>query len=288
MSLVIVSYVKGDDLYSSVSKSLQLIEDEIKEKARVVIKPNLVSTRNPLSATEVEHIKAIVDFFEGKCDKIRVAESSAMGQAEDGFKNYGYYDQLKSVEFINLDKEQHEKVPIFDEKGNKKKINVSKLMMDKRNFMVSAAKLKTHDFVVATLSAKNVIMGSMIEKGRMHPETTGHPEFITVNRNLAEVMKKLHIDLAVIDGINAMEGNGPTQGSRINAGCVIASTDFLAADRVALEVMGINPDNIGYLNYIYELGFGEFDLNKIRIVGDQLEKGNFKLHDTVEEQYKWR
>ena len=101
-------------------------------------------------------------------------------------------------------------------------------------------------------------------------------------------MKKLHIDLAVLDGINAMEGNGPTQGNRINAGCVIASTDFVAADRIALEIMEINPDNVGYLNYLYELGFGELNLNKIEIKGDELEKKKFKLHDTVEEQYNWR
>ena len=282
MSLVKVSYIKGDDLYPSILESLEMIEDEVRPKSRVVIKPNFVSTRNQLSATKVEHVKAIADFFEGKCDEIIVAESSAVGRAEDGYRNYGYYDQLRNVQFVNLDEGEHEEVEIFDEDGKKAKIHVSKLLIDEDSFTVSAAKLKTHDIVVATLSAKNVIMASMLEKSRMHPD------YKTANRNLAEVMKHLHIDLAVMDGLNAMEGNGPTHGTGINAECVIVSTDFLAADRVALEVMGIDPGTVGYLNYIHKLGFGEFDLTKIRIIGDRLEKKDFRLHDCVEEQYAWR
>ena len=278
----LVSYIKGDDLYASVLKSLEMIADEIRPRPRVVIKPNFVSTRNQLSATSVAHVKAIADFFEGRCDEIIVAESSAIGQAEEGYRNYGYYDRLKHVQFINLDEGEHEEVGIFDEHGMKTKIHVAKLLMDEDSFTISAAKLKTHDIVVATLSAKNVIMASMLEKSRMHPD------YRTANRNLAEVMKHLHIDLAVMDGLNAMERNGPTQGTAINAGCVIASTDFLAADRVALEVMGIDPDTVGYLNYIYALGSGEFDLARIRVIGDRLEKKPFRLHDCVEEQYAWR
>jgi len=277
-----VCFIKGEDLYGSVLRSLQIIEDEIEAKPRVVIKPNFVSTRNQLSATYVAQVQAIAEFFEGKCDEIIVAESSAIGQAEDGYRNFGYYDRLKGVRFVNLDDGEHEAVEIRDVRGGKTTVRVSRLLMDKNCTVVSAAKLKTHDTVVATLSAKNVIMASMIEKSRMHPD------YRTAHRNLADVMRCLHIDLAVMDGIHAMEGNGPCSGTAINAGCVIASTDFLAADRVALEVMGIDADRVGYLNYIYELGLGEFDLGKIQVVGDRLARKPFRLHDNVEEQYAWR
>jgi uncharacterized protein (DUF362 family) len=85
-----------------------------------------------------------------------------------------------------------------------------------------------------------------------------------------------------------MEGNGPSAGTRVDAGCVIASTDYVAADRVALEVMGIDPGTVGYLTYLYELGFGEYDLDRIRIVGDSIRSMKFRLHDCVEKQYEWR
>ena len=279
-----VSYIKGHDLYASVTKSLEMIKEEIKPGPRVVIKPNFVTTENQLSATKVEQVQAIVDFMAGKCDEIIVAESSAEGKTEDAFRNYGYYDRLKNVAFVDLDDGRHEEVEIFTVNGRKTRVRVAELLMDRDTYIVSAAKLKTHNLVVATLSAKNVIMASMLEKGRMHPGM----DIKTANRNLPEVMKRLHIDLAVLDGINAMEGDGPTQGTAKNAACVIASTDFLAADRVALDVMGIEPDNVGYLNYLYELGLGEFDRRKINLIGDALEKKPFKLHHTVEKQYRWR
>ncbi|MDI6722776.1 MAG: DUF362 domain-containing protein [Candidatus Aenigmarchaeota archaeon] len=281
MKMPAVACVKGKDLYRTVSKSLELIKDEIRPKKHVLIKPNMVSAENQLSATHVEHVKALADFFEGKCDKIIVAESTALGSTEDGFRNFGY-DRLKGVELINLDKEEHVKVGIFDSKGKKLHINVSKMLMDKKNFVVSAAKMKTHDTVVATLSAKNIIMSSMIEKREMHQG------YRMTNKNLAKVMKHLHIDLASIDGINGMEGNGPVDGTAASAGCVLASTDFLAADRVALEIMGIYPENVGYLNYIYGMKLGEFDLGKIKIIGDQIEKKKFILHKTAEKQFVWR
>ena len=277
-----VSYIRGDDLYASVLKALEVIKDEIRPKPRVIIKPNFVSTKKQLAATEVDEVRAIADFFEEKCDEIVVAESSASGRAPDGYKNFGYYDRLTNVSFMDLDDEGHSEVKVFDKDGGKVDVSVSNVLMDEDSYVVSAAKIKTHNCVVATLAAKNVMMASVLEKQRMHQGLKA------THRNLVEVMKHLHIDLAVMDGINAMEGNGPGGGTHIDAGCVIASTDYLAADRVALEVMGIDPGTVGYLNYLHELGLGEYGLDQIEIVGDSLEVVPFRLHDNIEEQLDWR
>ena len=277
-----VAYTQGQDLYATTRRTLSLIEGEIRPLPTVLIKPNFVSTRNQLSATEVDQVRAIADFVRGKCSRIVVAESPAGGKAADGYRNYGYLDRLEGVEFLDLADTAHRPVPVFDKAGREIEVNVSELLMDEDTFVVSAGKLKTHNAVVATLAAKNVIMCSMNEKDRMHQ---GYP---MVNRNLVEVMKRLHIDLAVLDGINAMEGNGPGGGTRKNAGCVIASADYLAADRVALEVMGIDPGTVGYLTYLHELGLGQYRLDRIEILGDRLKVTPFRLHDCVEEQYAWR
>jgi len=36
--------------------------------------------------------------------------------------------------------------------------------------------------------------------------------------------------------------------------------------------MGVDFDNIRYLNYLWDLGFGEGDLSKIRVIGEAIEK----------------
>jgi len=48
--------------------------------------------------------------------------------------------------------------------------------------------------------------------------------------------------LAVIDGHEGMEGNGPSMGTPVASKLAIASTDFIAADRVAVECMGVDPN----------------------------------------------
>ena len=52
--------------------------------------------------------------------------------------------------------------------------------------------------------------------------------------------------VGLIDGFEGMEGNGPVSGFPVPHRIAIASTDFLAADRVGLECMGIDaswPNN---------------------------------------------
>jgi len=52
--------------------------------------------------------------------------------------------------------------------------------------------------------------------------------------------------------------------------CVV-STDWLAADRVAVELMGIDFAIIGYLNYCAQTGLGVAELNKIEIIGESIK-----------------
>jgi len=50
----------------------------------------------------------------------------------------------------------------------------------------------------------------------------------------------------------------------------IASTDYVAADRVGIEAMGINPEWIGYLNCCGQARLGQADLGKIELRGVKL------------------
>ena len=64
-----------------------------------------------------------------------------------------------------------------------------------------------------------------------------------------------------------MEGDGPTNGTPVPHRVCVVGTDWLAADRVAVELMGINFAKIGYLNYCAGAGLGEANLKKIEILG---------------------
>jgi uncharacterized protein (DUF362 family) len=93
----------------------------------------------------------------------------------------------------------------------------------------------------------------------------------------------------VVDGFDGMEGDGPVRGTLISMQVALASPDFLAADRVAVEVMGIPSYAVGYMQYAAELGVGQYDLSKIDIRGEKPEtvKKTFKLHQSANDQLQW-
>ena len=94
---------------------------------------------------------------------------------------------------------------------------------------------------------------------------------------------------AVIDGFEAMEGDGPISGTPVPSHVAIASTDYIAADRVGVEVMGINPAWPGYLNYCAQCGLGQFDISKIDVRGAKPAEvaRKFQLSKNIDTQLQW-
>jgi hypothetical protein len=171
--------------------------------------------------------------------------------------------------------------------------------------------MKTHNTVGASLSLKNIVFGSPIKdkgftlynedkrfsvlakeskQGSVSYKRLLHGGgFHAVNYNLATLAQKLHPDLALIDGMQGMEGNGPTLGSAIDHKVCVASRDWLAADRVGVELMGIDFSKIGYLNYCKQMNLGNADLESIEIIGENLKDHikTYKLPDNFEKQIVW-
>ena len=75
----------------------------------------------------------------------------------------------------------------------------------------------------------------------------------------------------------------------MNTKVAITSTDFLTADRIAVEVMGIDFAKIGYLNYCANANLGVADLSRVELLGENIDgcRHSFKLHQNIEEQYEW-
>jgi uncharacterized protein (DUF362 family) len=292
--MVTVSLIKGEKRRDTIRRSLDLISHDIKKglkPGKVIIKPNFVSTSVQLAASHADQIRGILDYFkELYKEKIIIAEAASpfTGGTREGFEKFGYYQLAEeyNVELLDLNEGPFEKVPILNKRGGTIHVRVSCLLLDRDNYLVSAAKLKTHDTVVVTLSIKNMVMGSIYARDKVMV----HQGYKYTNLNLAEMAGLVWPDLAVIDGLTGMEGNGPERGTPIDAGVAISSADPLAADRVACEVMGVDVNKVGYLYYCSKKGLGESDLESIDIKGQNLNECiiPFKLHSTVEEQYKWK
>jgi uncharacterized protein (DUF362 family) len=273
---------------------------------RVILKPNNVSIDSPLSATHAETIEGILEFLKSidKLGNAIIAESAASGPTLDGFANYQYTGLASryTVNLVDLDQEPIEVVHVFDERDFRPHpVRMSSPLLDPNSYVISVARMKTHDRVVATLSLKNIILGAPIKDlgfrwGRDRKAGTQNDKpivhgsgFRGLNYNLFALAQRMAPDLAVIDGFEGMEGNGPVGGTRVDHRVCVASTDWLAADRVAVELMGIDYAKVGYLNYCGKAGLGEDDLSRIEVFGEPIARHikAYRLSDNIDKQLVW-
>jgi len=302
-----VALTAGNDRADNVFQGLKVFEREIARAIgdrRVVIKPNNVAIAIQLSATHADCLEGILEFLKaiGKSGQAVIAESAANGPTLEGFANYGYprLAAKYGVKVVDLDQEPCEVVHVFDERDFRPHpVRMSRLLLDRNSFVLSAAKLKTHDLVVTTLSLKNIVLGAPVKdldtgkRGKARVEsnkrTVHGGGFRGINYNLFALAQHLHPHLAVIDGYDGMEGHGPTRGTPVEHRVCVVGTDWLAADRVAVELMGIDFAKVGYLNYCADAGLGEGDLKKIEIVGEPIARHvkSYKLANNIEQQLMW-
>ncbi|MGW8272651.1 MAG: DUF362 domain-containing protein [Thermodesulfovibrionales bacterium] len=282
---------KGERRRDNTLRSLKLIGREIEHdlsSRQVVIKPNMVCPSSALASTHVDQLRGILDYLSTIYPrKVLIAESSPFDTRE-GFRTLGYDALLEEypVKLVDLNDGPFEVRSILDKEGRPIDVRVSAILMDKTNYIISAAKLKTHDTVIVTLSVKNAVMGSIWQGDKKKV----HQGFAQTNQNIARVAEAVWPDLGVIDGHEGMEGDGPSDGTPLHVGVSIAGTDALSADAVGCRVMGVDARDVGYLASCAERGLGCIDMSQIRIIGNPVDECiiPFRLHRRVSEQYGWK
>lgn len=284
-----VYLVKSNNSYQGVLAAIDPFKKEIKKKItgnkKILIKPNFVSTSHPLAATPVKAVEAVLEFlapiYKGK---ILIAEGATIGNTFEGFKNYGYLPlkEKYNIEFVDLNQDKTRPVEIFDKNGKPFEISLCQTI-EKSDFIISVCRPKTHNEVVVTLSLKNLLVGSILERFSIHQGKMIH-------WNLLRLAKIIKPSLSVIDGTLGMEGEGPVFGNEIKSGWVAAGLDFLAIDSLAAWLTGFDIKNIGYLYLASLEGLGNVYPGKnVQVSGQDPKslKKNFKPHSTYLEQIKW-
>ena len=300
-----VALTTGDSRIDNTFRALRNFEKEIVQaigNKLVVLKPNNVNIDKPLCASHADQLEGILEFLKSiRKTNVVIAESPGGGSTLEGFANYGYnkFVGKYGVKLVELDKTGFETMYCVDQSDMRPHpCRVSRMMADPNNFIISAAKLKTHDLVVGTFSLKNVIVGSAIKEPPPAPGQFGKSDKPIIhgggargiNYNLAAMAPHLHPHLAVIDGFEGMEGDGPINGTPVDHRVCVASTDWLAADTVGAELIGVGIGRIGYLTYCAQAGMGQADLSKIEILGPSLKDHikAYKLPANVDRLLSWQ
>ena len=112
------------------------------------------------------------------------------------------------------------------------------------DYVVSCAKLKTHTMMTYTGAVKNLFgMIPGVTKADYHLKMNDPDNFANMLIDICDYIKPI---FSIIDGIEAMEGDGPSSGDIRNLGLLLVGDNPYDLDLVACKIAGIEnvPTNL--------------------------------------------
>jgi len=296
-----VALVAEADRRRAVREALAALEPALTERLaaarKILLKPNFVSCRHPLSATHVDASRAVLEYVMPRAGgEVVIAEGPALGKAAEGFARYGYEALAAAfgVPLVDLNASPTVDLGVYGEDWEPLTVRLARPVVES-DFRLAVGPPKTHDAVLVTLSVKNMVMGAVVRTGKgMGPQDDKwamHQGYEAMNLNLYLAAREVWPHLGVVDGHEAMEGNGPIYGTAVRWGFAAASLDALALDVTVCRMMGVDPGDVGYLSYCGRAGLGAFAPDDIELVGGGDPTAlarKLQLHDTASGQYRWR
>ena len=182
-----VSLVHGNDRREKILAALDAIAGDIEPLLTVdeiLVKPNLVTSDNPLAVTHPDAVRAVLQWLRRRTDApIVVGEGTALSSTVAAFDTYGYPALVKeftNVRLFDLNADESVGLTAFDWRLRQRTLQASRLAVQCR-LRISIGPPKTHDTVLVTLGLKNMVMGGLIsrlsarhaEGGKERPSVAG-------------------------------------------------------------------------------------------------------------------
>ena len=270
VSIVKCRRYNPDEVYSAVRRAFDLLgglSSFIKKGEKVVIKPNMLSGRPPEAGvnTHIEVVRAVARLLKdlGAFPVIGDNPGGSL-KAKDAYESSGMLSVAKELGIECLDSRDVKIV---------RGLPISAYFFD-CDKIISLPKMKTHSLMCITGAIKNmfgVVAG--LNKSECHRRFPRPEEFINVVLDAFEIVRP---HLVLMDGIIAMDGDGPASGRLRETGLLVASSDSVAVDSVFLKLVGVNPGDDLTTREASKRGLGEIDLNEIDFLGDGLKENSIK------------
>jgi len=255
--------IEGESPYTITNKAIETLGGMgkiISKQDIVMIKPNIGWNRSVEQAatTNPEVIKALIEMALNAGAKKVIVMDNPCHKAEDTYKRSGieeaakkagaevrYTDENRLVTH-NFKGESLKQWPVFKDF----------LEVDK---VINVPILKHHGSAGLTIAMKNLygILGG--NRGKLHRD---------MGMGIADLAYGFKTHLTVVDAYRILKNNGPIGGRLSDVELkktIIASTNILEADVVAISVFGLNPANFEFIQAAAEKNMGNTDLSKINL-----------------------
>jgi len=246
----IVSVARNIDISKAVHLALDKIEIPNLSGKTILLKPNVGREVDPKLGinTNPDVVEATFNYLRDRYEaNFLIGDSPIINtDTKKAFEQSGFTDLLnnKDLQFIDLDK----LTPVKKEIPNGKilkNIRITGYFHD-IDYIISIPVLKMHMHCGVSLSFKNM-KGLIYKRDKIALHHLQSPKLIEELKKSMRKIKELDIaiadlanifvpDLVVIDASYAHEGMGPSSGNAVKLDTIIASTNFLAADIIALTL----------------------------------------------------
>lgn len=221
----------------------------LKQGNRVTIKPNLLMAREPSAATTTHPalVEAVAKLFVEAGAQVTIADSPG-GPYNELAMNRVYQscgmEQVAQATgaVLNRDYSSHR---IQTPTGRAMDIIAPIYQAD---VIINLAKMKTHMLTYFTGAVKNlygVVPG--LTKAAYHSQHPGRQDFAQL---LVDLCQWVQPAFSIIDGVEGMDGKGPSGGRVRQGGLLIGAVNPYAADLYAMGHCGLNPQ----FSPVYVLG----------------------------------
>jgi uncharacterized protein (DUF362 family) len=239
---------------------------------RVVLKPNLVEYhRDKVINTNPLVVAAVIQMCrrEGAAEVLVAEGPGHWRNVEYLVSASGLGDVLRqyNVPFIDLNHDEPVKTPNLGRLTGLDYLYLSRTVAT-ADVLISLPKLKTHHWAGATLSLKN-LFGTLPGICYGWPKNELH--WRGIDNSIVDIALTRTPDLAIVDGIVGMEGDGPLNGTAKPLGALIMGNDPLAVDATCCRLMRLDPERIPYLVLGYRKKLGLLREAEIRQVGEPIE-----------------
>lgn len=260
-------------VYEAVKKAVELvggIGSIIKKGESVLLKPNVLAGDSPDKnvCTHPSVFGAVARIFGEMEYRVTYGDSPAFEKSQQGLTRSGLRAMAEKYHLLPGDFDKGRQVA--NPQGMvAKKFDIANAVLD-TDALVSICKMKTHALTRITGAVKNqfgCVYG--MNKAAFHVK---FPNRVDFSKMLVDLNVLVRPRLFIMDGIVAMEGNGPRGGDPVNMNCIIVSTDPIAVDSTFCRMIGLNPAFVPTIVYGAKAGLGTYHSNEIEYLGEPWEK----------------
>lgn len=263
--------------------SLGGVSKYIKRGDRVLLKPNFLWYK-PSKKAVITHpfvIRAVAEIVKDAGGEVIVGDSPGIGSALSVAEKSGLtpFIERLSGKIIDFEERVEVKTP---ENFVFKRFEIAKAVTES-DLIINLPKIKTHAQMYLTLAVKN-LFGCVVGKRKIQWHFMAGRDVDYFATMLVEFHKIVNSRLTIVDGITAMEGNGPGSGTPRDVNVLLGGEDCVAIDRVICEILGAKPANLRTLVMAEKLTIGEPRLENISLQGDPLDSvrvNDFEMASSV-------